>query len=96
MALRRYSRIVFPVELRFKLADGTTTDFHLPVDIWAHGMVADVEIPVTARVVGARLWPNRAAVPDMRPTNDVWGDAPLGDPPGPATTGGLASPIVPR
>jgi len=96
VALRRYSRVVFPVEMRLKLADGTTTDLHLPVDIWARGMVADVEIPVTAHVVGARLWPNRAAVPDMRSSNDVWGDPPLGDPPGPATTGGLASPIVPR
>jgi hypothetical protein len=96
LSLRRYTRVVFPVTVRLKLTDGATSDFHLPVDIWAAGMTADVEIPVTAHVVGARLWPNRVAVPDFRPANDVWGDAPAGDPPGPATSGGLASPIVPR
>ncbi len=96
VTLRRYSRLVFPVSLRLKLANGSTQDVHLPVDLWARGMSIDVEIPVAARVVGARLWPNRAAVPDMRPSDDTWGDAPLGDPPGPATDGGLAPPIVPR
>jgi hypothetical protein len=96
VSLRRYSRLVFPVSLRLKLSNGTTQDVHLPVDLWARGTSIDVEVPVAARVVGARLWPNRAAVPDMRPFNDTWGDAPLGDPPGPATDGGLAPPIVPR
>lgn len=96
VSLRRYSRLVFPVAIRLKLVDGSVTDVHLPVDIWARGMTVDVEIPVRARVVGARLWPDRTAVPDMRPGNDSWGDAPMGDPPGPATGGGLAPPLVPR
>jgi len=96
VTLHRYSQLLFPVALRFKLATGATQDVQLPVDLWARGATVEAEIPVAARVVGARLWPNRAAVPDMRPGNDTWGDAPPGDPPGPATTGGLAPPIVPR
>lgn len=94
--LRRNSRVVFPVAIRLKFANGETRDFHFPVDIWARGSRTEVELPVPARVVGARLWPNRTAVPDMRQSNDLWGDAPASDPPGPATDGGLASPIVPR
>ncbi len=92
--LRRYSSLVFPVALRLKLSDGTTPDIHIPVEIWAHGMAVEAQIPVGASVVGARLWPDRTALPDMRPSNDVWGNAPPGIPPGAATTGGLASPIT--
>ena len=64
------------MEIRLKFANGATQDFHFPVDIWAHGMTAEVEFPVAGQVVGARLWPNRVAVPDIRPANDVWGGAP--------------------
>ncbi len=94
--LRRTSALLFPVSVRLKLADGSMPEFHFPVDIWARGMTADVQIVVPARVVGARLWPDRTAIPDFRPENDVWGDAPPATPPGPATTGGLASDISPR
>jgi hypothetical protein len=96
VSLRRYTTAVFPVDVRLKLVDGSTPDFHLPVDIWATGNAVDVQIPVASQVVGARLWPDRVGVPDMRAKNDVWGDAPPEDRPGPATAGGLASPIVPR
>ncbi len=94
--LRRHTPVVFPVELRLKLANGATQDARFPVDIWARGATADVRIVVPSQVVGARLWPDRTAVPDLRPDNDVWGDAPPPAAPGAATTGGLASPIAPR
>jgi hypothetical protein len=94
--LRRHTSLIFPVELRLKLANGTTQDARFPVDIWARGAAAEVRIAVPARVVGARLWPDRTAIPDLRPDNDVWGDAPPAVAPGAATTGGLASAIPPR
>jgi hypothetical protein len=94
--LRRHTSLVFPVELRLKLANGATQDARFPADIWSRGPAADVRIVVPAQVVGARLWPDRTAIPDLRPDNDVWGDAPPPVPPGAATTGGLASAIAPR
>ena len=94
--LRRYTALVFPVELRLKLANGSTTDVRLPVDIWARGATVEARVPATARVVGARLWPDRTAIPDLRPDNDVWGDAPSAGAPSSATGGGLASSIAPR
>ena len=94
--LRRNSDVVFPVDVRLGLANGTTTDLHIPVDVWARGQSVAVEVLVGGAVKGARLWPNRTAVPDLKPDNDTWGDAPAGDRPGPATTGGLASPIASR
>jgi hypothetical protein len=94
--LRRHTSLIFPVELRLKLADGSTPDVRFPVDIWARGAAIEVQVPVTSKVVGARLWPDRTAIPDLRPDNDVWGDAPPAVPLGAATTGGLASSIAPR
>ena len=92
--LHRYSTIVFPIEMRLKLLNGATPDVSVPVQIWARGMEVEAQIPVAARVVGARLWPDRTAVPDLRASNDVWGTAPPATQPGAATTGGLASPIT--
>jgi hypothetical protein len=94
--LRRHTSLVFPVELRLKLADGSTPDARFPVDVWAQGAAVEVRVPVAAKVVGARLWPDRTAIPDLRPDNDLWGDPPPAIPPGAATTGGLASSIAPR
>jgi len=93
--LRRHSAVVFPVEMRLKFDDASTRDVSLPVDIWALGETYAARIPVSKRVIGARLWPNRTALPDVDARNDVWGDAPAGDPPTVATGGGLASPISP-
>jgi hypothetical protein len=93
--LHRYSSLLFPVEVRLKMSDGKTTDVRIPVEIWSRGTEVEAQIPVSGRVVGARLWPDRTAVPDLHPDNDVWGQAPAGMPPGPATTGGLASPFTP-
>jgi aminopeptidase N len=93
--LQRTTSIVFPVEMRLRLANGTTSDVRLPVDVWASGMDIEAQFPVTARVVGVRLWPDRVAIP-ARSDHDTWGNAPPADPPGAATTGGLASPITPR
>jgi hypothetical protein len=88
--LQRHTSVVFPVELRLALADGSTKDITLPVDIWSRGMTFTAEIPVSAEVKGARLWPDRSSIPDMNPKNDTWGTPPAGDPPHPATVGGLA------
>jgi aminopeptidase N len=94
--LHRHTSLVFPIELRLKLADGSTPDARFPVDIWAQGVAVEVRVPVAAKVVGARLWPDRTAIPDLRPDNDLWGDPPPAIPAGAATTGGLASNIAPR
>ena len=50
VSLHRYSRIVFPVAIRLKFANGETQDFHFPVDIW--GARHDGRGPVPSR--GAR------------------------------------------
>lgn len=91
--LRRTTTLIFPVELRLKLEDGSVQDVRVPVDIWDDGATADASVPVRKRVVGARLWPDRAAAPDIDPRNDAWGDAPPLDPFSSATAGGLASPV---
>ena len=87
--LRKHTSIPFPVELRLKLADGSTQDVHLPVDIWYLGDRYTATIPVRSPLAGARLWPD-GTVPDFNSSNDTWGSAPKGDPPGAVTTGGLA------
>ena len=92
VTLVKNTSIPFPVELRFKLADGSTLDARLPVQIWTQGDRYTAAIPVRARVVGARLWPV-PTVPDWDAENDVWGDAPPAEPVPPVTRGGLASPI---
>jgi hypothetical protein len=90
--LVKHTSIPFPVELRFKLADGSTQDARLPVQIWTQGDRYTAAIPVRARVTGARLWPV-PTVPDWDAENDGWGDAPAVGPVPPVTSGGLASPI---
>ncbi|HUO52753.1 MAG TPA: M1 family metallopeptidase [Gemmatimonadaceae bacterium] len=83
--------IPFPVEMRLKLADGSTVDVSLPVEIWALGDHYQASIPVSSAVKGVRLWPDRS-VPDWQPANDTWGDAPPGNARSAVTGGGLASP----
>jgi hypothetical protein len=92
--LRRNTEVVFPVELRLKLADGSVQDVRLPVDIWSRGRTYAATVSVPRPVTGARLWPNRVAVPDVDPRDDVWGDPPPIDPFGPATAGGLSGPVA--
>lgn len=84
IALRRNSSIPFPVRLRVGYADGTTQDFSLPVNIWARGDRFDAVLPVRGTVTGVRLWPD-PSVPDWNPSNDVWGNPPPGNAPGPVT-----------
>src|SRR5690606_17710066 len=84
VALRRTTTIPFPVALRLRLADGTTADVELPVQIWGGGDRYEATIPVRGQVVGARLWPD-PSVPDWDATNDVWGSAPEADRLGPVT-----------
>jgi Peptidase family M1 domain len=96
ISLQRHTSVVFPVELRLALADGSTKDVHLPVDIWSRGMEFTAQVPVHAEVKGARLWPDRSSIPDMNPRNDTWGAPPAADPPHPATRGGLAPQISAR
>ncbi|HEU4641276.1 MAG TPA: M1 family metallopeptidase [Gemmatimonadaceae bacterium] len=91
VTLSKHTSIPFPVELRLKLADGTTQDARLPVQIWAAGDQFQASIPVRAKVVGARLWPD-PTVPDWNSANDTWGDAPAAGAAGPVTAGGLTSP----
>jgi hypothetical protein len=84
IALYRATDIVFPVTLRLKFANGATSDYSFPENIWAHGERYDAEIPVPAKVVGARLWPD-PSVPDWNRDNDTWGDAPPGNAEGKVT-----------
>jgi hypothetical protein len=88
--LRKHTSIPFPVELRLKLADGTTQDVKLPVDIWYLGDRYAATIPVRAPLAGARLWPD-GTVPDFNSSNDTWGSAPPEDRIGTVTAGGLVT-----
>jgi aminopeptidase N len=92
VVLTRHTSIPFPVEMRLALADGSTTDVRLPVDVWNTGRKFAASIPVKARVVGVRLWPD-PSVPDWNAANDTWGAAPRGDAIAPVTMGGLTSQI---
>jgi hypothetical protein len=99
VVLYRTTPVPFPVSIRLKLADGSTQDVRLPVEIWATRTSATPEpqrykatIAVRGLVRGARLWPD-PNVPDWNAANDTWGDAPAGDARSPATAGGLAPPI---
>jgi aminopeptidase N len=87
--LRRATSIPFPVTMRLKLDDRTTTDIRLPVEIWTRTDRYMATIPVRRSVVGVRLWPE-PTVPDVNPANDVWGDAPPAD----ATAGSAAGNAV--
>jgi len=79
VALHRTTAVMLPVRIRLKYANGSTGDFSLPVSIWANGDRFDATLMAPARVVGARLWPDRS-VPDWNPDNDAWGDAPPNEP----------------
>jgi hypothetical protein len=92
--LRRVTDVPFPVTVRLKFNDASTQDVKLPVDIWSHTNRYTALISVARPVVGARLWPD-SHVPDWNPSNDTWGDAPLGDRFAVSTAGGLATPIPP-
>jgi aminopeptidase N len=90
--LRRATSIPFPVTMRLKLDDHSTTDIRLPVEIWTRTDRYVATIPVRRSVVGVRLWPD-PSVPDVNSANDVWGDAPLADMPAGSAAGGT-SPVV--
>jgi hypothetical protein len=96
ISLHRNTTLLFPLELKLKLADGSTQQVRVPVDIWSRGEAVSTSVPVTADVTGARLWPDRSSIPDVNPKNDTWGDAPALDPIHPATIGGLAPQISAR
>jgi len=90
--LRRATSIPFPVTMRLKLDDHSTTDIRLPVEIWTRTDRYTATIPVRRAVVGVRLWPD-PSVPDVNSANDVWGDAPLPDAPtGSAAAGTVRTP----
>ena len=91
--LEKHTSIPFPVEMRLKLADGTTQDVKLPVDIWYLGDQYTATIPVRAALTGIRLWPDGTG-PDFNSSNDTWGVAPPGDKAGIVTGGGLVSSIT--
>jgi hypothetical protein len=97
VTLSKNTSIVFPVSLRLALADGSTQDVHLPVDIWSRGNVFKATVPVKSVVTGARLWPD-GVVPDWNPANDTWGTPPaaadLTAKGRGATSGGLNAPSV--
>jgi len=90
--LRRATSIPFPVTMRLKFDDRTTTDVRLPVEIWTRTDRYMATIPVPRSVVGVRLWPD-PSVPDVNSANDVWGDAPLADTPA-GSAAGSATPVV--
>ena len=94
IALQKHTSIVFPVAVRLALADGSTQDVRLPVDIWSRGDQFEATVPVSAEVTGARLWPD-PFVPDWNHANDTWGKAPpAAETAGKATSGGLNTPSV--
>jgi peptidase M1-like protein len=93
VALSKHTSIPFPVALRLRLADGSTQDVTLPVNVWTRGDQYEATLAVRSAVTGARLWPD-ATVPDFNAINDVWGNAPPADTT-PSTAGGLAPPISP-
>lgn len=84
IALHRATSVVFPVSLRVAYSDGSTQDFHVPVEIWAGSDRFNVELPARNKVIGVRLWPD-PSVPDWNGSNDTWGTPPSGDPPHPVT-----------
>ena len=84
IALRRVTKIPFPVRLRVAHADGSAQDFSFPVNIWARGDRFDAVVPVRSNVTGVRLWPD-PSVPDWNPNNDTWGIPPAANAPGPVT-----------
>jgi aminopeptidase N len=95
IVVRRRTSIPFPIIVRLKLADGSTQDATIPVDIWgSNNDQVTAEIPVRSNVVGARLWPD-GTVPDWNESNDAWGNAPAAGTPGVVTSGGLNT-SVPR
>ena len=94
--VRRHTSIPFPIELRLRLADGSTQDVAVPVEIWNGGETrVTAQFAVRAKVVGARLWPD-GTVPDWDEGNDAWGNAPQRDPMPLVTTGGLNTSIPRR
>jgi len=92
--LRRATSIPFPVTMRLKLDDLSTTDIHLPVEIWTRTDRYVATIPVRRSVVGVRLWPD-PSVPDVNSANDVWGDAPTADTPAGSAAGSPAPAVRP-
>jgi len=92
--LRRATSIPFPVTMRLKLDDLSTTDIHLPVEIWTRTDRYVATIPVRRSVVGVRLWPD-PSVPDVNSANDVWGDAPTADAPAGSAAGSPAPAVRP-
>ena len=92
--LRRATSIPFPVTMRLKLDDRSTTDIHLPVEIWTRTDRYVATIPVRRSVVGVRLWPD-PSVPDVNSANDVWGDAPTADTPAGSAAGSPAPAVRP-
>jgi hypothetical protein len=89
IAVRRNTSIVFPLEMRLRLSDGSVENVNIPVDIWGLGKDRVIaEIPVRSNVVGVRLWPD-GTVPDWNEDNDTWGNAPAKDAMPLATTGGM-------
>lgn len=95
IALKRFTPVPFPVTLRLALADGSSKDVRLPVDIWARTTTFTAIVPVAAQVVGVRLWPD-PSVPDFNAANDTWGQAPAANTPAPVTSGGLSGQIPSR
>ena len=97
VTLSKNTSILFPVSMRLALADGSTQDVHLPVDIWSRGNVFKATVAVKSAVMGARLWPD-GAVPDWNAANDTWGTPPaaadLTVKGRGATSGGLNAPSV--
>jgi aminopeptidase N len=93
VSLTKHTSIPFPVELRLRLADGSTQDVALPVQVWTQGDHHEAVLPVRTTVTGARLWPD-GTVPDFNATNDVWGTAPPADVMTASTAGGLAPPVA--
>ena len=94
VSLGKHTSIPFPVAMRLRLADGSTTDVKLPVQIWSRGDRYVADVAVKGRVTGVRLWPD-PSVPDWNAGNDAWGDAPAAEKLGPVTAGGYGGWAIP-
>jgi hypothetical protein len=71
VVLRNAGQQVMPVELQLTFADGSTTLYRYPVEIWYKGDKYTVIIPLAQAVVAATVNPD-GGFPDVNPNNNGW------------------------
>jgi len=71
VTLRNAGYLVMPVELRLTFADGSTSTYSYPVEIWYKGDTYKATIPITQPVTEATVNPD-GSWPDIVPGNNSW------------------------